>query len=127
MSITKSAHKSLIQGATRATEGEQQFKLSLPALVKGINAHGKKFEEKTKLHSISSQKAIFWLDSKVTIGSLLDISLDIPKTLILETPLKLQISGKVNFVQKNKQNKNKTQLISLHLHKRFQIHPSVSS
>lgn len=126
MSMTKSTQKPLIQGAARIKEGEQQFKLSLPALVKGINAQGKKFQEQTELLSISSEKAILWLDSHVTIGSLLDVSLDIPKTLILETPLKLLVSGKVNFIQKKNKN-NKNQLISVQLNKKFQIHPPTSS
>lgn len=121
-----SNHKSFIQGAYRGGEREQSFKLSLPTLVKGINAEGNPFEEQTELYSISSQKAVFWLDSKVTIGSPLDLSLDIPKTLILENPLKLFVSGKVNFIQKNNStNNNKKQIIFLQLNKKFKLHPTI--
>ena len=63
--------------------------------VTGINAGGQEFEEITDLSSISSQEAVFWLKNKVTIGSKLVLSLNVPKTLILENQLNLIVSGEV--------------------------------
>lgn len=114
-------NKSFIQGAARVAKKERSFKLSLLTLVIGIDAYGNKFQERTELSSISSQEAIFWLNSGVTIGSKLNLSLDVPKTLVLENQLKLLISGRVFYV-KAEGNNNKKQLISIHLDKNYKIH-----
>ncbi len=87
----------------------------------GIDAVGNEFKEHTELASISSQEAIFWLDSGVTIGSTLKLSLDIPKTLLLENNLKLEITGRVTFVKADQENEKK-QFISLRLDKKYKIH-----
>ena len=99
---------------------ERNFEVSLSTLVTGHNASGREFKERTKLTSISSEKAIFKLDSGVMIGSKLYLTLDIPKTIILETHLKLNISGNVSFV-KAVQNGKKKQLIFLKLDKNYKI------
>lgn len=122
MKLARPLDKSSIQGAARVAKKERCFKLSLPALVIGIDAYGNKFQERTELSSISSQEAIFLLNSGITIGSKLNLSLDIPKTLVLENQLKLLISGRVFYV-KAEGNKNKKQLISIHLDKNYKIHP----
>lgn len=118
--LAKPMNKSFIQGAARVAKKERSFKLSLPTLVIGIDAYGNKFQERTELSSISSQEAIFWLNSGVTIGSKLNLSLDVPKTLVLENQLKLLISGRVFYV-KAEGNNNKKQLISIHLDKNYKI------
>ena len=122
MKLARPLDKSSIQGAARVAKKERCFKLSLPALVIGIDAYGNKFQERTELSSISSQEAIFLLNSGITIGSKLNLSLDIPKTLVLENQLKLLISGRVFYV-KAEGNKNKKQLISIHLDKNYKIQP----
>lgn len=122
MKLARPLDKSSIQGAARVANKERCFKLSLPALVIGIDAYGNKFQERTELSSISSQEAIFLLNSGITIGSKLNLSLDIPKTLVLENQLKLLISGRVFYV-KAEGNKNKKQLISIHLDKNYKIQP----
>ncbi|UCE20817.1 MAG: hypothetical protein JSV46_00855 [Candidatus Aminicenantes bacterium] len=108
------------QNAFKDTKRERSFELSLPALVNGIDAVGKEFQEYTELISLSSQEAIFKLDSKVIIGSKLSMSLDIPKTLFLENQLKLEMSGNVRFV-KAEHNDSKKQLIILRLNKNYKI------
>ena len=113
-------HKPSIQGATKVSKRERSFELSLPALVSGSDVRGDEFEEDTKVLSISSQNALFWLKSKVLIGTPLCVSLQIPKTIILENRLNLVISGTVNLVQANTNKKN-NQLISIQLDRNFKI------
>jgi len=121
MKATRNLEKSSIQNP-RAGKRERSFKLSLPILVNGIDAYGNKFQERTELSSISSQEAIFSLNSGVTIGAKLNLSLDIPKTLILEDQLKLIISGDVVYVKSEANNKKK-QLISVQLDRNYRINP----
>ena len=54
---------------TKVVKGERAFKLSLPALVSGINSTGNSFEERTTLQSISSQEACFSLSTRVNRNS----------------------------------------------------------
>lgn len=123
MKATRNLEESSIQ-TPRVGKRERSFKLSLPILVSGIDAYGNKFQERTELSSISSQEAIFSLNSGVTIGAKLNLFLDIPKTIILEDHLKLIISGDVVFV-KSETNNNKKQLISVRLEKNYKINPII--
>jgi len=115
--------KPSLHGAARAGKRERAFELSLPAVVTGLDAEGNKFREKTLLFSISSEEASVWLKSKVLPGSKLDVSLEIPKTLILENHLKLQLSGTVTITQADSERNGKKQLISLRLDKKFKLLP----
>ena len=120
MDVEKLLDKPSFQGVTRAVKRERSFELSLPTLVTGTNASGKEFQERTELYSISSQEATFWLNSGVTIGSKLNMSLKIPKTLILENQLRLIISGIVVYA-KSDGNMKKKQLVSVRLDKNYKI------
>lgn len=120
MRTEKLSHKPSIQGAAKVSKRERAFELSLPALVSGSDVRGVEFEEDTKVLSISSQNALFWLRSKVLIGTPLCVSLQIPKTIILENRLNLVISGIVSLVQANS-NKRNDQLISIQLDRNFKI------
>ena len=120
MSTDRLPHKPSIQGATKVSKRERSFELSLPALVSGTDVKGKEFEENTKILSISAQIALFWLKSKVLIGTPLCVSLQVPKTIILENRLNLVVSGTVNLVQGNTNKKN-SQLISVQLDRTFKI------
>jgi len=113
-------HKSSFHNATKNGKRERSFELSLPTLVSGTDALGSEFEEFTEIISISSQEAIFGLDSKVLIGSKLNMSLNIPKTLFLENTLKLEVAGNVRYVKAD-QNGKKNQLIILRLDKSYKI------
>lgn len=110
------AHKPLIK--------ENCFHLSLHTQVTGTDSEGNSFEEKTRLSSISSQKAIFPLKSRVKIGSKLGLSLDIPKTLILQGRLNLLVSGKVICSQTERGRKKDR--ITIQLERAFKIHPFVN-
>ncbi len=120
MNAKRTLDRPSYQNAFKDTKRERSFELSLPALINGIDAVGKEFQEYTELISLSSQEAIFKLDSKVIIGSKLCMSLDIPKTLFLENQLKLEMSGNVRFV-KAEHNDSKKQLIILRLNKNYKI------
>jgi hypothetical protein len=123
MRTERLSYKPSIQGAAKVSKRERSFELSLPALVTGENAKGNEFEENTRILSISAQNALFWLKSKVLIGSPLSLSLLIPKTIILENRLNLSVSGKVVLVQANS-NQNNHHLVSIQLDKTFKIKPS---
>lgn len=102
--------------------GEKDLELFLPAIVSGINAEGKAFSEKTELTSMSALKAHFGLKSKVTLGTKLNVILDIPKTLILENHLKLRVSGDVIYAKADSSEGTKQQ-ISIRLDRTFKIQP----
>ena len=108
------------QSALKEVKRERSFELTLSALITGIDALWDEFQEYTELISLSSQEAIFKLDSKVIIGSKLTLSLDIPKTLFLENQLKLEISGSVRFVRAE-QDDSKKQMIILRLTNIYKI------
>lgn len=81
--------------AATAGKRERAFDLSLPALVSGQDASGKRFEERTDISSISAQEVFFRLKTRILIGSKLVLNLDVPRTLILEKPLRLLLSASV--------------------------------
>lgn len=74
------------------------------------------------ISSISSQFTSFHLKTRVTLGAILNLTLDIPKTFLLEKKMRMYLSGQVSRVQYNK-NGQKDQLISLHLKNNYKIQP----
>lgn len=111
MDLTRTIDKAADLKKTTSPKQERYFELAVPAIVSGIDAKGEEFEERTTISSISSQEASFWLNKKVTIGTRINMSLQIPKTLILESHLNLLISGEVIFVQSETNNKKKQSVI----------------
>lgn len=107
---------------TRVPNKEKSFDISLPILVKGIDASGREFQEQTELHSISSQLATFWIDSGITIGAKVNMCLEVPKTIILEKHIRLLLSGDVIFIKADSQN-HKKHLISVRLDRNYKIQP----
>lgn len=105
---------------TKVVKGERAFKLSLPALIAGINSTGNPFEERTTLQSISSQEACFRLTTRIKRNSKLFISLDVPKTLILENHLILSLSGTPISI-KTEKDKKKKHLIRIELDRSYKI------
>jgi hypothetical protein len=106
-------------GLTEAPKRERLFQLSLPASVTGLNASGQIFEENTRLKAISSQHATFRLQARVLIETCLHLILKIPRTLILENPFFLNISGRVILVRKEAE--GDSQLITIKLNRSFHI------
>ena len=120
MDLNRTLEKASPKNKTKVQRRERHFEISLPVSVKGTNAKGEEFEEKTKIASISAQEASFWLKNKVTIGTNVNLSMDVPKTLVLESHLNLHISGEVKYIQCGV-NSKRLQLITLHLDKLFKI------
>jgi hypothetical protein len=120
MELTRTLDKASAPNKTTAQRQERYFELSVPALVSAANAKGEEFEERTKISSISSQEASFWLKAKVTIGTRINMCLEIPKTLILESHLNLMLSGEVIFVQ-SETNNRKQQLVIIRLDRSYKL------
>jgi len=109
-----------IQGVSRAGKRERAFDLSLPAKVTGLDAVGKKFEEQTEICSISAQEASFRLQTRLLIGSKVLLNLDVPRTIILEKPLRLLLSGTVVFV-KSEDTRGKKQYLAARLDRGYKL------
>jgi len=111
------------QGAAKAGRRERTFELSLPALVKGLDARSKRFEERTELCAISAQEVSFRLNTRLLIGSKMTVTLDVPRTLILESPLRLLVTGRVVYVRSENEN-GKSQYVSIQLDRSFRLQPA---
>lgn len=72
---------------------EWRFELPLPAQVEGEFPRGKKFKEKTTVKNISSGGAYFCLDSGITVGSKLNLVIDLPSKLTEGKKVKLKLGG----------------------------------
>ncbi|MBM3305236.1 MAG: PilZ domain-containing protein [Candidatus Aminicenantes bacterium] len=72
---------------------EWRFDLPLNTLVEGKLPDGKAFKEQTLLENISSGGAFFCLDSGVTVGSTLNLYIDLPEKLADGKPMRLRIGG----------------------------------
>ena len=82
---------------------EWRFELPLPAQVEGEFPRGKKFKEETTVKNISSGGAYFCLDSGITVGSKLNLVIDLPSKLTEGRKVKLRLGGltvRLNKLQK---------------------------
>jgi hypothetical protein len=120
MQFVKTLNRPSIQGAAKVAKRERTFELSLPALVNGVNAFGREFEEGTQLLSISAQEASFHLDARVMLGAKVNLSLEIPKTLVLQNQLQLTLSGTIVYVRAEN-GKEKPQFVSVRLDKNYRL------
>jgi hypothetical protein len=123
MEMAKSLHDPSTPPAPRTGKRERSFELSLPALVKGLDAAGRKFEERTSVCGISAQEAQFRLKARLGIDSRVTLFLDIPRTLILESPLRMVLSGAVVYVRLE-DTSDKSQFIVVRLDRGFRLHPN---
>src|SRR5512137_2851703 len=123
MEMAKSLHDPSTQGAARVGKRERSFELSLPALVKGLDATGRKFEERTSVCGISAQEVSFRLKARLMIDSRVTLFLDIPRALILEIPLRMVLSGSVVYVRLEEK-APKPQYIAVRLDRSFRLHPN---
>jgi len=102
--------------------GERSFELTLPGLAKGLEASGRRFQERITIQSISSQVAYFSTFADLNIGSRVTLSLEIPRTLMLEKQLLLAVSGSVSRVEQEK-NSIGFKRVKLLLERRFRLQP----
>ena len=123
METVKLLHETSPQGVPKAAKRERSFELSLPALVKGLDATGRKFEERTSVSGISAQEVSLRLKARLMIDSRVTLFLDIPRTLILESPLRMVLSGAVVYVRLEEK-ADKTQFLVVRLDRGFRLHPN---
>lgn len=123
METVKLLHDTSVQGVPKAAKRERSFELSLPALVKGLDATGRKFEERTSVCGISAQEVSLRLKARLMIDSRVTLFLDIPRTLILESPLRMVLSGAVVYVRLEEK-ADKTQFLVVRLDRGFRLHPN---
>lgn len=107
---------------TRPEKRERSFDLALPGLVRGRDAAGRAFEERTEILAISAQEAVFPLGVPLQAGAHVALALDIPRTLILEKPLRLQVSGAVSSVGRDG-GAGGRQMVALALDRAFRLAP----
>ena len=123
METVKLLHDTSVQGVPKAAKRERSFELSLPALVKGLDATGRKFEERTSVCGISAEEVSLRLKARLMIDSRVTLFLDIPRTLILESPLRMVLSGAVVYVRLEEK-ADKTQLLVVRLDRGFRLPPN---
>ena len=123
METVKLLHDTSTQGVPKAAKRERSFEISLPALVKGLDATGRKFEERTSVCGISAQEVSVRLKARLMIDSRVTLFLDIPRTLILESPLRMVLSGAVVYVRLEEK-ADKTQFLVVRLDRGFRLHPN---
>lgn len=104
---------------------ERSFELTLPALVSGVDAAGRNFQEQTEIRAISAEEACFLLSARLHVGARLMLALDVPRTLILERPLRLSISGVVGRLCQE-QPEDERQHVFLELDSGFKISPGAA-
>lgn len=105
---------------------EWRFELPLPAQVEGELPRGNKFKEKTTVQNISSGGAYFCLDSGITVGSKLNLVIDLPSKLTEGKKVKLKLGGLT--VRLNKpQRGDKKQGIALSFDEDYAFIPDESS
>ena len=89
----KSTKSKLLTKISPNRRNEWRFELPLPAEVEGKIPRGKKFKEKTTVQNISSGGAYFCLDSGITVGSKLNLVIDLPSKLTEGKKVKLKLGG----------------------------------
>ncbi|NOR15477.1 MAG: PilZ domain-containing protein [Candidatus Aminicenantes bacterium] len=99
---------------------EWRFELPLPAMVEGKLPVGQTFHEKTTLKNISSGGAYFTLDSGVTVGSKLNLIIDLPPNLTEGKKVSLRLGGLTVRLRKD-QGPGKKQGIALCFDEDFQF------
>jgi hypothetical protein len=60
---------------------QKRISVGLPVRVKGLDLKGNRFDEVTKLIDVTSDGASFFLKAPVRKGSLLDLSLPLPRQM----------------------------------------------
>ena len=118
----KSAQKRVKTPSNIAIDRRREWRFDLPlsVIVEGKAGEGKKFQEETILENISSTGAYFCLDSGVTVGSKLNLVIEIPNELSPEKKVKLQLGGLTVRLEKPDK-KGKKQGVALRFSKKFKF------
>ena len=99
---------------------EWRFDLPLPVIVEGKIGGEKKYQEKTSLENISSTGAYFCLDADVTVGSKLNLVIEVPSELSPDKKVKLQVGGLAVRLEKPDK-KGKKQGVALRFSKKYKF------
>lgn len=99
---------------------EWRFDLPLPAVVEGKSGAGNNFQEKIILDNISSTGAYFCLDSGVSVGSRLNLIIEVPSELSPDKKIKLQLGGLTVRLEKPEK-KGKKQGVALRFSKKYKF------
>lgn len=99
---------------------EWRLELPLPVQVKGTHPDGQPFVGTTVLENISSTGAYFGLDAVLTIGTTLELAIDLPPKLTEGEKIKLLLHGKVVRLEK-RENKGKAQGVALKFDEEYQF------
>ncbi|MEE8604882.1 MAG: PilZ domain-containing protein [Candidatus Aminicenantaceae bacterium] len=99
---------------------EWRFDLPLPIIVEGKVSGEKKYQEKTSLENISSTGAYFCLDADVTVGSKLNLVIEVPSELSPDKKVKLQLGGLAVRLEKPDK-KGKKQGVALRFSKKYKF------
>lgn len=89
--------------------------------MRGRNALGREFEEQTEISALNAGSARFYLEERILIGAKIWLMADIPPTVLLKIPLKLNLAGSVTMVQAQK-GTPKRQVVSIRLDKHFRLY-----
>ena len=97
---------------------EWRLELPLKAVVEGTLPDGEKFIENTMLENISSTGAYFFLNSIITIGTKLDLFIDLPSKMTEGKKLRLYLGGEAVRLEKLDE-KDKKQGVALRFSEEF--------
>lgn len=114
--IKKSAKTPVVVNRRR----EWRFELPLPAEIEGQLPEGQKFQEKTVLENISSTGAYFSLDSRLVVGSKVNLSIDLPPQISEGKKVKLCLDGVIVRLEK-KGEKSRKQGVAVRFNKNFRF------
>ncbi|MBM3297208.1 MAG: PilZ domain-containing protein [Candidatus Aminicenantes bacterium] len=102
---------------------EWRFALPLPARVEGRLPWGSAFKEEATLENISSKGAFFCLDSGVSVGSKINVIIDIPEEAGGGRRLKLRLGG-ITVRLEETDRKGKSQGVAVRFQKDFKLMPA---
>jgi len=99
---------------------EWRFELPLKAVIHGLLPEGKAFKEASKLENISSGGAFFCLNSRVVVGSKLELVIGIPKKVTEGRKIELRVAGIAVRLEKPDARKKK-QGVAVRFDKEFEF------
>jgi len=83
----------VMQQAQQERRGEQRFPLRLPVVVKSYA--GDVREESSLTRDVSARGAFFYLDSRITEGTPVELILTLPSEITLTESIRVRCKGKV--------------------------------
>jgi len=99
---------------------EWRLELPLTTMIEGRLPHGAKFIEATTLQNISATGAYFCLDSGVTVGSRLNLMIDLPGNLTGGKKVRLNLGG-ITVRLEQPDRKGKRQGVAIRFSKDFRF------